>query len=669
MTTRCRPFRARLGLLLVPALALASCSLVDSGPPESSRSASPDEAPPPPCRVDGLAAGPEVLLTGADPAVVAALVAATTHRCSEAVVLAPGDDPWAAALAVAVARHRDAPLLLVDPARSSAAGTGSAGVAGTTGPGTTTASAAGSGSTATSTDSGSTGSTGSTGSAGSAGSNGTPQDIVRRELERLGPRELVSVGVDAAPFAALAATITSVSAPPDGGTSSTTGGGAHLSAPAGLALAVIRDVAAQRIVAVPVADDDARAAALAGLQPGDALLPLPDGTTEQEALARQLPPGVPVTVLASDPAAATTVVGVLGAVRPGVSTPDPATSLWSTPSAGTVWLVDPAQGSLAAVAANAAGARDEPVLPITATDLRADRERTSRVRRAAPERAVVVGDVTTDATWQLPVITSGQALPGGGFRLFEGERMVALYGHPTTAALGALGEQDLDGAVERVRRIAPAYGADGDRVLPTFEIIVTVASAEAGDFGDYSRRTSIDEIRPYVERAGREGIYVVLDLQSGRTDFLTEAKEYEELLRLPHVGLALDPEWRLLPNQVHLRQIGSVHAAEVQQVVDWLAALTREQHLPEKLLLLNQFRLDMIPDRNTLIDPPELAMVVHMDGQGPISTKDSTYQALTAGTEDRWLWGWKSFFDEDSPMASPEHILALDPVPVFVSFQ
>jgi hypothetical protein len=68
---------------------------------------------------------------------------------------------------------------------------------------------------------------------------------------------------------------------------------------------------------------------------------------------------------------------------------------------------------------------------------------------------------------------------------------------------------------------------------------------------------------------------VILDLQPGRTDFLTQAMIYEEFLRLPHVGLALDPEWRLEPNQVHLRQIGSVDAAEINQVGNWLASLVR----------------------------------------------------------------------------------------------
>ena len=37
--------------------------------------------------------------------------------------------------------------------------------------------------------------------------------------------------------------------------------------------------------------------------------------------------------------------------------------------------------------------------------------------------------------------------------------------------------------------------------------------------------------------------------------------------RCPYVGLALDPEWRLAPDQVHLRQIGSVGIDEVNGVV------------------------------------------------------------------------------------------------------
>ena len=77
-----------------------------------------------------------------------------------------------------------------------------------------------------------------------------------------------------------------------------------------------------------------------------------------------------------------------------------------------------------------------------------------------------------------------------------------------------------------------------------------------------------------MEAAGAAGMAVVLDLQPGRTDFLTQAQQYADLLALPYVGLALDPEWRLAPDQVHLRQIGSVGIDEVNGVSAWLADFT-----------------------------------------------------------------------------------------------
>ena len=117
---------------------------------------------------------------------------------------------------------------------------------------------------------------------------------------------------------------------------------------------------------------------------------------------------------------------------------------------------------------------------------------------------------------------------------------------------------------------------------------------------------------------------------------------------LPFVGLALDPEWRLQPDQVHLVQAGQVTAAEVNTVVDWLADLVRDNGLPQKMILIQQFQSRMILDRETLKQRPELQMVIQMDGQGPTPTKDDTYFFLTEGTEDaHWRWGWKNFFEMD----------------------
>ena len=336
-----------------------------------------------------------------------------------------------------------------------------------------------------------------------------------------------------------------------------------------------------------------------------------------------------------------------------------------------VWIVDAEDAAPLAAIAQQVG-----VGVIAATgDLRA-LPRSAREAISGASEVEVLADLSEEAAWQLEVIRRGNELPGGGLLLFEpgdgspGRRMVAVYGHPSTGALGVLGEQDPDETVERLRSIAEGYGADGSTVLPTFEIIATVASAGPGADGDYSSMTDLDALRPWIETAAANDVYVVLDLQPGRSDFLTQAKHHEEFLRLPHVGLALDPEWRLKPDEVHLTQIGTVDAAEINQVVEWLAGIVRDEALPQKLLIVHQFQHAMITDRKSIETPPELAVVIHMDGQGYLAAKHTTWNTLTGRADaDRFYWGWKNFYDEDHPMATPEEVLGLSPKAVFVSFQ
>jgi hypothetical protein len=336
------------------------------------------------------------------------------------------------------------------------------------------------------------------------------------------------------------------------------------------------------------------------------------------------------------------------------------------------WLVPFDRPDLVAPALAVAGIRDESLFLVDRASLLGNDDLVTAIRSVTDREVVAAGDFGADLlSWQLAALQSAPQLPGGGLT-FGNRRLVALYGNPTTSALGVLGEQGPEEAVQRAAEIALGYDADGVPVVLSFEIIATVASAFAGDDVNYSEEMPLDVLRPWIEEADAAGVYVLLDLQPGRTDFLTQAKAYEEFLRLPHVGLALDPEWRLDPDQVHLRQIGSVDAAEVNQVSEWLAGVVRENALPQKLFLLHQFRLDMIENRDQLLTRPELATVIQMDGQGPLHTKYETWSALTAGTENLGVsWGWKNFYDEDTPRggATPAEVLALDPVPVYVSYQ
>lgn len=273
--------------------------------------------------------------------------------------------------------------------------------------------------------------------------------------------------------------------------------------------------------------------------------------------------------------------------------------------------------------------------------------------------------------YQVMAVRRNLEQPGGGLLAFPGRHVVALYGHPGTPSLGLLGEQGVGATVKRAERVADRYRAQTKtRIVPALEIIATVASASKGKDGDYSAEADVEDLLPLVRAAEKAGQYVVIDLQPGRTDFLTQAKRYRSLLLRPHVGLALDPEWRLKKGQKHLRQIGSVKASEVNRVSAWLSRLTREQRLPQKLFVLHQFSTSMITDRAKVVTThPELATVIHVDGQGTPAAKKGTWATIRRGAPDGVHWGWKNFHDEDEPMLTARQTWNVRPRPDLVTYQ
>ena len=330
-----------------------------------------------------------------------------------------------------------------------------------------------------------------------------------------------------------------------------------------------------------------------------------------------------------------------------------------------------AVGAAATATGKAAGAA---VVPVTGPDPRADPDAIDSLAAAKPTHVLAAGagfGAVDRLRTRLAVAATGVQLPGGGQVVFPGRRLVALYGHPG------------DGLARRARRAAggrghrPGQAARGAVPLAVGRRRWCPPSRSSPPSRPRRRgRTATTRSRhrsPCCGRgwtqAGAAGVYVVLDLQPGRTDFLTQAKRYESLLRLPHVGLALDPEWRLRPGQKHLTQIGSVTAAEVNRS-PVAGRPHREEQLPQKLFVLHQFRLAMIGDDQPLQrDRDELALLIHMDGQGPTGSKDATWRAVAARRRRGCRCGWKNFYDEDNPMLTPAQTMTRRPTPVMISYQ
>ncbi|WP_197718456.1 hypothetical protein [Trueperella bialowiezensis] len=304
----------------------------------------------------------------------------------------------------------------------------------------------------------------------------------------------------------------------------------------------------------------------------------------------------------------------------------------------------------------------------------ADPRSSSAVIEAVAGADGVVGlfaEDNPDLSWQLATAHTGIQLPGGGQRVFDGKRYVALYGSPHTTTLGVLGEQGVAETVARAEQHAQPYREfTDDQVIPALEIIVTVAAGGPGDDGNYSNEWAPESFIPLIEAAQEAGQYVVIDLQPGRADFVSQAKAYEQLLAYPHVGLALDPEWRLGPNDMPLTRIGHVEIAEVNEVVNYLADFTREHNLPQKMLILHQFQVQMLRDIDQLDQSrSELAILIHVDGQGSQAAKQDTWRTLVNNAPNVTRWGWKNFYDEDVPMLDPAGTYQVEPLPDFVSYQ
>ena len=167
----------------------------------------------------------------------------------------------------------------------------------------------------------------------------------------------------------------------------------------------------------------------------------------------------------------------------------------------------------------------------------------------------------------------------------------------------------------------------------------------------------------------RAGLLLIVDTQIGWSDALTESKALEPLLKLPFVHLALDPEFatkgeHLAPGKT----IGTIDAAAVNDVQAYLGAIVRREGLPRKMLMLHQFRGDMITNATRIVPDPDIEVVVDMDGFGSPSTKVDAYEqfALASYSERP---GIKLFFEWDEPMMTPAEWTKFQRPPDLVVYQ
>lgn len=259
-------------------------------------------------------------------------------------------------------------------------------------------------------------------------------------------------------------------------------------------------------------------------------------------------------------------------------------------------------------------------------------------------------------------------LPGGGRQIFPARRVVAFYGAPQSDSLGVLGIGTPAHAAARLAGVARRYATKQRPVLPAFELITTIAASGPGDDGLYRNHQSAQTIDRYLRAARRAKALLLLDIQPGRGDFMSEALRLEPWLRQPDVGLALDPEWHVGANEIPGQKIGSVTADEINKVSSYLAGFVAERHLPQKLFVVHQFTSGMIEGKDRVLDRPGLAITMNVDGFGDRANKRTKYVQFT-GEVPRFHNGFKLFFEEDSNLMRPRDVLRLRPSPDLVVYE
>jgi hypothetical protein len=262
---------------------------------------------------------------------------------------------------------------------------------------------------------------------------------------------------------------------------------------------------------------------------------------------------------------------------------------------------------------------------------------------------------------------SPTSLPDGSKRLFPGHRVVAYYGAAGAPELGVLGSASAEGIWHRLATQAHAYDDHGPTVMPAYELITYVATGSAGADGSYSQRIPNSTIARYAAAATRNHALLILDIQPGRGQFLSDARTLTHWLRFPNIALALDPEWKLYGDQRPDAQIGHTTAAAINAVSGWLDRLSAAQALPQKLLLVHQFVPNEVRDRAQLVKRPHLAMVFNMDGFGRRAVKLAEYHDLAR--DRRFRIGLKLFYSSDVNRFTPVEATRLHPAPAVVDYE
>ena len=171
-----------------------------------------------------------------------------------------------------------------------------------------------------------------------------------------------------------------------------------------------------------------------------------------------------------------------------------------------------------------------------------------------------------------------------------------------------------------------------------------------------------------LKAARAAGFKLILDVQTGHSSVLAELSYLAPYLQQPDVYVALDPEFSMGNGAIPGQRIGQMHADDVNDAIDVLEYVQERYQLPRKVLMVHQFTMAMLPDKERIWSSPTIDVVLVADGFGPPALKRHTYSMVLRQHALAYS-GFKLFYIQDTDLLQPSQVLALTPTPSVIIYQ
>jgi hypothetical protein len=273
-------------------------------------------------------------------------------------------------------------------------------------------------------------------------------------------------------------------------------------------------------------------------------------------------------------------------------------------------------------------------------------------------------------------------------------RVVAFYAVPSAEPTGPA-YAPTDTMLAALRQQGAAYEQldPGHPVQLGIDLVVSVPDAFPGPQGNYSHHVDAGTIQTYIDFCRKNNLLLFLDLDFGQSPIMDEVNFFLPYLeQYTFVHMAIDPEW-MFPrrNGVPGLHLSNVRASDLNPIIEAIAAIPMQYHVPRKILIIHQYRPDgdglkdpydpgqaEIADKRNLLFDPRVDVVIHIDSvggyPGDIHDKRLQYsQWVQQDMEkyDNFLYGgFKLFYQHEAKvrLMTPKEVLSLDPPPMVVTY-